>query len=1295
VLIIANNLHSQNVAISEYFNVTGSANGEWVELIVLEDNVSLSGMVLRDNSGGLNNWRAGVRFTSNSLWNNLRQGTIIVINSRGSRATDISKNDGYIEVDAENSTYFTNLNGGSSLDDDGSLSYNQQDEMIELRSGSSTHHLLGHFPDINNAGNDFLNVPNNVKIAARGQLSGPSSVRVVGGDKSAYTGGFDENNTKVNIGPVSSAQVKGFPNGAVGGANSIFWRTLRQPNWNSPNLNITLQGNNLRLDWNSAESDVDNTQGYLVVQYEKTSNFNDNDLPEDSKIYQVGDAISNSSKVIAVTNSNTRTLNVPISNLDCSKDYTFRVYAYRYGKDDFGTDNTPTRARGRSYNESSFPSRQYIFEKSPDPVILSLENTTILCEGGELVLFTNNDAASYQWYFNNNIIANETSKSITVKNAGLYKIITKNSTGCEQESNVIEIRLEAQPSALIRYETRFLPDTTFYLCGSENITLTAVGGQNYTWYKDEVEISKNREIEISESGEYYFIADNSGVCKKKSRVINIIIEEFDLEVNAQVLDFGEVEFFTTGEIEIKNKSNKPLVLNRSNFIISNFFSLDQNFPVTVFSGESLMLKVRFEPTNSGEYSGILSLVSRCDDKIDIELKGIKIIRDLEVDKSIIDFGDILSCDNISKKVEQLKIKRQGILEKTILSYEFENYPEIFIIENINFPFEIITDDTFTFDIHFNLNQTGDFEDVLTFIVSDDGVTPSSEIKILIKGSYHIIDWSVENNSGNELTEFMFDNISSCEPIELGFYFVKNNSSLPILIEINDDDLFEFDVSFPLLIDSQSEVRVNYIYTPVNQFHNGEIILKSDLCEIDKRITYFSEVRGTIFSFEKNENDFGDLFYCELGSEKSEIKVNLNVLGDGQVSRVSEIKSNYFEIQGISINDELNAGDIKEVTFKLKNNLGKISEIIEINFEPCGTAFIELNANIKELNITFSQPFVDFGEIKPNEESERSFIINNNSDVNVIISDIMGLGDAFMLDLSKNNLPLTIPQNSSLEVFFKFNSDRVNTNFEKDITFILSEPCDESLMIRFFSRVGEEDRKFNVTLSVPNDLKANIIKDELLTIPISINSDEINESEFGLQRIKIIIELNFTLVSIYPSATRRALENPNLTFREPLQDSENPNKWYIELNFDRGRLNYGKVLNLVAFPTIGNSVDTEIKISYEDAVFNNNIEIISENGHFKLEGDCGTEYYMFSLFKTDINLIDGVVVDSNYELKYFSDDNVITELYLTDLLGNKIELDKRIGKGDYHSININKIPAGFYILFYNNNNKIESFRLIVK
>ncbi len=66
---------------------------------------------------------------------------------------------------------------------------------------------------------------------------------------------------------------------------------------------------------------------------------------------------------------------------------------------------------------------------------------TTFCEGGSVVLSANSGSGlSYQWFKGSAILAGETSVNFTASAAGNYKCsVTKNSTGCSKNSNVITV----------------------------------------------------------------------------------------------------------------------------------------------------------------------------------------------------------------------------------------------------------------------------------------------------------------------------------------------------------------------------------------------------------------------------------------------------------------------------------------------------------------------------------------------------------------------------------------------------------------------------------------------------------------------------------------------------------------------------------------------------------------------------------------------------------------------------------------------------------------------------------------
>ena len=197
----SNILKAQQVVISKYRNVTiGDPLKEWTELLVIDDNTSLVGYSLRDNNHTLNNWQSGIVFKDAALWKNLRAGTVIVIHHRGLAAytPDISAADGYIEVDAENTTLFN-----QSAPTDGTawnvsnLNVSETADILQLRDASGKQvHALSHGTDIGDY--TALSSPKIQHNLSSNILSG-SVIRVYPGQSIGEYSGGNSTNSKTII----------------------------------------------------------------------------------------------------------------------------------------------------------------------------------------------------------------------------------------------------------------------------------------------------------------------------------------------------------------------------------------------------------------------------------------------------------------------------------------------------------------------------------------------------------------------------------------------------------------------------------------------------------------------------------------------------------------------------------------------------------------------------------------------------------------------------------------------------------------------------------------------------------------------------------------------------------------------------------------------------------------------------------------------------------------------------------------------------------------------------------------
>jgi DNA/RNA endonuclease G (NUC1) len=99
------------VVINKYFNSGSTA--DIVELLVIQNNLDMRGMILKDFSSSMANDGGGkYQFSTNALWSSVPSGTLIVLRNNNSAAdTTVGGGDYNLDIGLQNTTYFTNAGG--------------------------------------------------------------------------------------------------------------------------------------------------------------------------------------------------------------------------------------------------------------------------------------------------------------------------------------------------------------------------------------------------------------------------------------------------------------------------------------------------------------------------------------------------------------------------------------------------------------------------------------------------------------------------------------------------------------------------------------------------------------------------------------------------------------------------------------------------------------------------------------------------------------------------------------------------------------------------------------------------------------------------------------------------------------------------------------------------------------------------------------------------------------------------------------------------------------------------------
>ncbi len=356
------NSFCQNVVISEYYNETYPSD-EWAEILVITDNTNLTNYTFRGNNGSQNNWGTAITFTSNSLWTNLRAGTIIVIWFRNVNSTnvavplDTNKSDGFIQVHCMLSTHFSYSGSQASVfgvapytsSKGNSFEVANGGELFQIRDSSGNNiHTLGHKATVTNSGNLFTSLISINKLNHSSAIVSFSNVSICPGNNiSAYIGGTSDT-LKTSEG--SSYITQGLPNKRASDttSNLEFWRSLRHPPFDTINLNTPIDSfafGKVSLSWTTSgwtdPNPSDGTVGYIVLR-NTTNSFV---APTDGKSYSTLDTVGTATVAGHVYLSTTLVFTDNYT-FNCGTTYFYKIYAYRYS-----TNGALGTARGRAYNE--------------------------------------------------------------------------------------------------------------------------------------------------------------------------------------------------------------------------------------------------------------------------------------------------------------------------------------------------------------------------------------------------------------------------------------------------------------------------------------------------------------------------------------------------------------------------------------------------------------------------------------------------------------------------------------------------------------------------------------------------------------------------------------------------------------------------------------------------------------------------------------------------------------------------------------------------------------------------------
>lgn len=236
-LMLSASVLAQSVVVNKYQN--SGTTSDIVELLVIQNNLDMRGMILKDFSSSMANDGGGkYQFSNNALWSSLPAGTLIVLrNSNTTADTNVGGSDYNLDIGMQDTTYFSNVGGSFDI---------AQTEMVMIKAaGSDPAGVVGSIHALagGTAGAQFTSAPT-PKLRASG---------------TAGTGQFVyANNSTQNIADFNGTDATGAATnltfGAGNNANNTAYinalRTVLEPTVQASNLTFSnVTANSLTLSW--------------------------------------------------------------------------------------------------------------------------------------------------------------------------------------------------------------------------------------------------------------------------------------------------------------------------------------------------------------------------------------------------------------------------------------------------------------------------------------------------------------------------------------------------------------------------------------------------------------------------------------------------------------------------------------------------------------------------------------------------------------------------------------------------------------------------------------------------------------------------------------------------------------------------------------------------------------------------------------------------------------------------------------------------------------------------------------
>ncbi len=1198
------NTHAQSVLVSEYYNMSDPANGEWNELIVVQDNLDMRGMIVSDNNTNQNARQGGVRFKNIDFWKNVRAGTIIGIWHRNYPTntpadSDAVLQDGRVMLAAADVNYFDQVEFVSG----NTWSFNcfnlsRTGDFIEVFNKDTVHiHAIGHKED-QSPGSYWFSMPA-PKTNVLALCEDRSSNRVYPGSSLAE---YNGPNQEVRTQTCGVYVTRTLPNKDCisGASNAAFWHSLRQPSWASPSLIATPSSNQVLLSWNAMvdPNPSDAIQGYLIVRDSGTSPF----VPVDGRLYTANQRIG--SAVVLANVGSTVTSYTDNIDLPCGVIYTYRVFAYRYGMDDeYGVNTAASTTRGRQYNRDAYAFHEALKPVGTGPKLQYTAGQTSFCEGSSLnISVPSQPGFTSQWMLNGTDIAGETSLSLVARSSGQYRLKLRNAQGCLVLSDSVDVTVHPLPVVELQPKT-------LSLCKDSTVQLQATPDPDfrYEWLLNGNIISgaTSAVFNAQQSGDYSVRVTNQLTgCKGTSSITVIKALNPSYTLSSSSINFPDladcVSFADDASLVLSNSSTSDTLTLRV-IETAPFSVVSPSFPLVLAPGQSTKVVVRFTPTSSATATQSMQFVSMpCGLTKSVTLSGRKpgLGVGLSSNVSSKDFGTIAWCQKTTVEDSVILSVSQAT---TVSSIQVD--PPFSISAADRSGFTMSAGSSRTIKINFNSLgnpvQVGKKDLVVHFSA---GVCTDS-IKVNLRGSYTLPQLLVD------LASIDFGTLDSCSRISRDTIIqVTNTSSMDIALDqLSDPSLTITDINGngTLTIPAGATVPITLRFSP-NSYSavvNKQLSFSAKPCLDLSGFRFSGKRAGITVSSTSTDLAFGDVQVCN-GVQSTAQKFDLLVFNiNGASPTISDIRFSNPLFSSTAVVGQSLADGANSISVSINPNaapaLGSFSETMFITMQPCDVQQqITLSGRFVGQSISLAgsvskDTLLDFGTTDLTTPVSRSYRIRNNSSFAVTLGTIpTQVGPYTITSNPASGAVLAAGQELQVDVIFTPTQIGSASNV---FHIPVVAPCTDSLLCQLFGigrTQGQNPVPFRFRIGTHTAQVGDVV-----TIPIEIIGSSLNNR--AVTELRTDFDYNTTMLRVNSVSTGPALAGFVSSF-SPVQNG-------VRIQATNGTTLSGEgvAFNVEATVLLGDALLTPLFIDTSSVAVTSTELIASapDNGALQVQGTC--------------------------------------------------------------------------------------------